>query len=674
MDDIVSSPAPEKGRKRSATDEDSPARIPLNLKGTQFMMPSPPDTGDSADGSPTVDQTDSRDVSPTPSSSALSSIMDSSITQEASTATTVSSTALSSTGPPPAKRRKLSPTEKLEQARLKQAKAAEKEAKAAERAEDKKVKEEEKRVKDEEKRVRDEERRQKAEEKEAKRREKDLEEERKVQEKMKKERAQMRLGAFFQKPATPSGTAINDPDLDDTFVRARRRSVSLGTYDEVADQIGTASPVKLTPTQSKAATPLRPAKPGVSDYRRHFLPFDIQNHTTLARPLTGPRDSSSVQQDQEIFDQSLADPSLQEKYDLGLVDSYASVVDLFSSGSSRARGLPQEPVRRVFERLHGNSTQQPVDLTNDATPSNPLQVLQSLPRRYLHFDEDVRPAYFGTYTKPYSPRSIKRLCRDPFTRGRKDTEYDYDSENEWEEPEEGEDILGDEEDEAESTGDADEMEGFLDDENDELKNSRKYITSDLAPVSTGLCWEDKSRNIIQSTERHDEASDMTGMQLHVLIPGFTGCTIDPFCTTYWTKEVMPPPTLPAREPGANAFSQLSRPPLKERQNSSNGNLPGLVGAAEGEKGPINSSASTAPSSTGEKRGRKPAPRTLSREDLDEFKDAVVGSQLGKAELCKALKMRFPKIPNEVIKETLGSRFAQVGTKREDKVWRFVAVD
>ncbi|KAK6442182.1 hypothetical protein LTR95_001591 [Oleoguttula sp. CCFEE 5521] len=667
MDDIISSPASVKGRKRPAADEDSPSRIPLNLKGTQFMMPSPPDTGDSANGSPTADQTNSRIASPAPSSSALSSILDSSVTQETSTAAIIGSTAPSTTGPPPAKRRKLSPTEKLEHARLKQAKAAEKEAKAAEKAEEKKLKEEEKRVKDEEKR-------QKAEEKEAKKREKELEEERKVQGKMKKERAQMRLGAFFQKPATPAGTATNDPDLDDTIVRARRRSVSLGTYDEVADQIGTASPAKQTPTQSKAATPLRSLKPGISDYRRHFLPFDIQNHTVLARPLADPRDSASVQQDQDTFDLSLSDSSLQEKYDLGLVTSYASVVDAFAPAPGQQRGVRVVPVRRVYEQLHGTSTQQPVDLTTDATPPNPLQVLQALPRRYLHFDEDVRPAYFGTYTKSYSPRSSKRIRRNPFTRARKDTDYDYDSENEWEEPEEGEDILGDEEDEAESTGDADEMDGFLDDENDELKNRRKYITSDLAPISTGLCWEDESRKILPSTERHDGASDMTGMQIHVLIPGFDGCTIDPFCSTYWTKDVMPPPTLPAREPGANAFSQLSRPPLKERHNSSNTNLPGLVGAAEGEKGPINSIASTAPSSTGEKRGRKPAPRTLSREDLDEFKDAVVGCQLGKAELCKALKLRFPKIPNEAIKETLGSRFAHVGTKREDKVWRFVAVD
>ena len=60
----------------------------------------------------------------------------------------------------PAKRRKLTPSEKIEQQRAK-------EAKAAEKAEQKARKDEEKRVKDEEKRL-------KAEEREAKRREKDL--------------------------------------------------------------------------------------------------------------------------------------------------------------------------------------------------------------------------------------------------------------------------------------------------------------------------------------------------------------------------------------------------------------------------------------------------------------------------------------------------------------------
>lgn len=39
--------------------------------------------------------------------------------------------------------------------------------------------------------------------------------------------------------------------------------------------------------------------------------------------------------------------------------------------------------------------------------------------------------------------------------------------------------------------------------------------------------------------------------------------------------------------------------------------------------------------------------------------------------CTNHDRRFPKIPNDVIKDTLGSHFAQVGSKRDDKKWVFV---
>jgi len=120
----------------------------------------------------------------------------------------------------------------------------------------------------------------------------------------------------------------------------------------------------------------------------------------------------------------------------------------------------------------------------------------------------------------------------------------------------------------------------------------------------------------------------------------------------------------------------------------------IVGAAQGEKGPITTLAAS--QASGAKRGRKPQSRTLSKEDLEEFKTAVVGSDIGKVELAKALKARyvrtffhstfalqdsmctppnflndrFPKMTHDTIKETLSERFAQVGSKGEKK-WIFV---
>jgi len=633
MDDIVSSPVSPQNRKRAAADDtSSPAKKPLNLKGTQFVMPTPPDTDQSSNASPQNDG--DRAVSPAPSSSALSSIQEVESNADTTTQTNADGTSTTakpaSTGQPPAKRRKLTPSEKIEQQRAK-------EVKAAEKAEQKARKDEEKRVKDEEKRL-------KAEEKEAKKREKDLEEERKNQEKLKKERSQMRLGAFFQKPATPAkATSVSD-DLEDSAIRARRRSLSLETYDDIANQIRrSTSPAKGgkgTPKATQSAKVLQipsqqtPSKPAVSDYRKHFLPFDLQSHTILAPLPYAHRASEEQDKAQAVFDADINDPTLQEKYDLGLVPSYATIENIFPPGQRAYESVDLLSTRQIVEQIHGSSSQQPIDLTREASMQNPVDILQTIPLRYLHFAEDVRPPYFGTYTKIRTGKTSRRLSRNPFAREREDTNYDYDSEAEWEEPEEGEDLLNDEDDEVESNGDPDEMDEFLDDEHDEMRNKRKMITGDLVPVSTGLCWEDEKRKVAMSTEHSEGASDLSDMRMDFLIPGFSGKTIDPFSTAYWEPTVMPPPGVPVRET-FGLSQQPVRQPLKERVNS-NSATPDLVGAAEGQRGPINSVAAT----QGEKRGRKPAPRVLSKEDMDEFKDAVVGSALKKAELAKGLKLRY----------------------------------
>jgi chromatin assembly factor 1 subunit A len=153
------------------------------------------------------------------------------------------------------------------------------------------------------------------------------------------------------------------------------------------------------------------------------------------------------------------------------------------------RGAKNVTVADVVERIHGSSNN-PVDLTDDtdAARDSSLKMLQTMSMKYLHFGEDVRPPYYGTYTKPYSALEASRLARNSLSRVRQDTNYEYDSEAEWEEPEEGEDLDSEGEDDAEEDAD-DDMDGFLDDEEDpQLK--RRLLSGDLVPVSTGLCWED----------------------------------------------------------------------------------------------------------------------------------------------------------------------------------------
>lgn len=650
-DDIISSPPSPNPRKRPAQDQHSPSKKPLNLRGDQFIMPTPPDTDNSSPAN-------NNDRQGSPESSVLSSVGDSpEATAPTSTTKHSASDSISTAfAQPPAKRRKITLAEKAEKERLK---AVNDRAKAEAKAK-----------KDEEKRAKDEEKRKKAEEREAKKREKELDKERAKQAQLKKQQSQMRLGAFFQKPATPVKQDESGAAVEGTAGSARRKSLSLEPFDAVAEQI-------RKDQGTGKGTPKIAEKQARSDYHKFFLPFELPSHCTLAPTLHSNTSQRDADVAQAAFDSELVDPSLQEKYDLGLVSSYASLEAQFANERVE-RGLSVPSVVELIKSVNGSSSQQPIDLTREKAAEHCIDVLRSLPMRHLHFAEDVRPAYYGSYTKLRSPRAARKLRRNPFARERKDTDYDYDSEAEWEEGEEGgEDIFSDGEDDAESQGDAEDAE-FLDDEEDVLKNKRKTIVTDLIPVSTGLCWQNSNGKLEPSTENANPAKDLTGMSMGFLLPGSTATSIDPFSTVYWQPTQTPalstnqPSTTnnPTTHPLMIGTMPPPRQPLQSRTpNNIQPSLP-LIGAAEGMKGPIDS-LPTSSTQTQQNRGRKPAPKTLSEDELAAFRDAVVGSGLNKADLSKGLKTRFPKFTNEVIRETLGSCFAQVGPSRAEKKWVFV---
>jgi hypothetical protein len=82
--------------------------------------------------------------------------------------------------------------------------------------------------------------------------------------------------------------------------------------------------------------------------------------------------------------------------------------------------------------------------------SEPRTVTLYSRKKFLCFDEDVRPAYYGTWSK----RSSAVTGRRPFGQEER-FDYDYDSEAEWEEGDEGEgeDVDGDEEKDKEEEED-----------------------------------------------------------------------------------------------------------------------------------------------------------------------------------------------------------------------------
>jgi chromatin assembly factor 1 subunit A len=278
----------------------------------------------------------------------------------------------------------------------------------------------------------------------------------------------MRLGAFFAKPK--GAVASPAKALVESSHNLPASSASL-----LPDPSGAITNLALHSPQKNIVQNAQ------SDYERYFLPFNLPAHTILAPKNAFMEDPAKIEAARLRLDNIAA----RQDIDMEMVSTQSLKALLPSTGR---RGLKTSSVADVIQCVN-SSSDQPIDLTDDKESNKPLDMLKQIPMKYIHFGEDVRPPYYGTYTRSYTDAEAVRLARNPMSRLRKDTNYDYDSEAEWDEPEEGEDLDSeadnDDEDEAE-----DDMEGFLDDEED-LQLKRRLISGDLQPISTGLCWQDE---------------------------------------------------------------------------------------------------------------------------------------------------------------------------------------
>lgn len=542
---------------------------------------------------------------------------------------------------PPAKRRKLTVEEKDKH-------RAEKELRARQREERRVQKEAENAVKEEERRVKAEKRRQEAEVKEEKQRAKDLAKKQKEEDEAKKQRAQLRLGSFFIKAApTKTNDAPHSQHQECENSEVERPETSVSTQ---------ASP-------SKESRPRRQSEVEYADYRSFFLPFALPSHATLPPDPYSMASSSEIEQSLQLFDEALKSAVNCR------TESLSSILGI---AKPPRRGRLPTPAVIVIERMQ-ESRFQAIDVTGDNTAKetrDPAADLADIHMKHLHFCEDVRPPYTGSYTKITTSSMAWKVARNPVSRVREDTNYDYDSEAEWEEPEEGEDLLSDGEDEAESVGSADEMEGFVDDGDveDTLKAGRRLITSELEPVSSGVCWEGQTR-AKATPESCPGDLDLGSMRLEWLIET-SSKSINPLSDSYWQVKVAQPP--PATDVFARLISSPSaasgsvmkppRAPLQPASNSVNQKV--IVNVKSGEKGPIMAIISS--------KNSKSAAAQLTGADFDRFKEAVDGSNVTKIELLKALKQRFPQFTNDSIKETLTNNFVRHGGSAAEKRWKLVS--
>ncbi|KAF1969785.1 hypothetical protein BU23DRAFT_539164 [Bimuria novae-zelandiae CBS 107.79] len=514
----------------------------------------------------------------------------------------------------PAKRRKLTPQEKEEQAK-------EKEAKAQARAEQKAQRDEEKRLKDEEKRK-------KNEEKEEKKRAKELKQQQEEETKRKKEQSQMRLNAFFTKPKAAAEPAGN------TTVEPVQRP-AIGQTSLSANTVVT-SANSAPPSPQKAVL-----KNAQSDYERTFLPFSLPSTSILA-----PSNALLNTPDALAAAQSRLDSLVSHK-DVDM-DS-VTLEPIQSVLPKRQRGLETTTMVEIVERVNG-SADNPIDLTK-GTKSKPLDLLKAVPMKYLHFGEDVRPPYFGTYTKLHDPAQERKVARNPIYRGLSDLNYDYDSEAEWEEPGEGEDLDSEGEEDLEEDGEED-LDGFLDDEEDpDVK--RRLLNGDQDPISTGLCWEDSAGVSRLNDGSGTISTEFKNFQMCFLLQ--TQQPIDPFSDAYWAPEpLISRSTIQAASKEDQSSGAMNPPRLPLSTRPINGLLNTLNGSQK------------APATIDAKSG-KPK-RTIPANLLPEFKAEVEGSDLTKIGLIEALKKRFPKVPKDALTNTLTEVAQRIGPSAAEKRW------
>ncbi|KAF1835352.1 hypothetical protein BDW02DRAFT_568087 [Decorospora gaudefroyi] len=509
----------------------------------------------------------------------------------------------------------------------------EKEAKTKAREERKAQKEAEDKIKAEQKAQKDEERRKKNEERDEKKRLREEEQQRLEEEKAKKARSQLKLNAFFVKPKT--GTSPGQA------VVASSESPAASSGSLLPPPSGVITK-PVTPSRQKTIV-----KNAQSDYEQYFLPFNLPTHTILAPTNTFLDSPERMEAARTRLENIIAQRDVCKEHITK--DTLKSTFPTW-----KQRGRKTATIVEVVECVNGSSDH-PIDLTADksTTPKNPLDMLKDIPMKYMHFcKEDVRPPYYGTYTRSYTDREASKLARNPISRTRQDTDYDYDSEAEWEEPEEGEDLDSDGEEDNEDEAE-DDMDGFLDDEEDP-NVKRRLISGDLVPVSTGLCWEDADRVSRLNDGSDAICTDFKGFSMGFLLDPQM-CSIDPFSATYWAPDpgTAAPITTAVKKDSLNSgVMDPPRAPLTHRT------MNGMLNALNGPKNP--------PSGTPGKPAK--AKRMIPTEQLDAFKAEIEGKDLTKIGMVEALKKVFPKLPKDAITNTLSVVAARVGPTEKEKRW------
>ena len=298
-------------------------------------------------------------------------------------------------------------------------------------------------------------------------------------------------------------------------------------------------------------------------------------------------------------------------------------------------------VKTLQARIQGGSESCPIDV--DRAYKDSLAARKALSKtsmKFLCYHEDVRPPYMGTYTKRLRPEVAVKLPRNPFYRGLPEVHYDYDSEGEWEEPEEGE-YLGSDDEEEEEEEDANEMDDFLDDAEDHGKPvaNKRHMMGDLEPVSTGLLWTDEPSSSHPEVAYGLATLDISQFRIAPLLTTAIG-TIDPYSTAFWETPAEPESKIIIT---SATMAPPPRGPLNPISGAANLLIPNVAAT---------STTTTGKTAAKAKAIAKPLPLEL----LEDFKQAVNGSDLTKVGLVEVLKKKFVYQSRSMVKTNFHSGF------------------
>jgi chromatin assembly factor 1 subunit A len=272
--------------------------------------------------------------------------------------------------------------------------------------------------------------------------------------------------------------------------------------------------MSLDPADSMRCTPMKHCVPKpntYTEYEKLFLPFNLPSSTTM--PSSWCSSSRNT-----LFDSARLDTLVSS------LSTHSPTLEEYTSQYKRQRGKHTEPVKDLIAKMEayhtesaelniGDFSNSHIDVISSALTA--LSVLHSIPIKYLHFGEDVRPPYCGTWTKCVSEQQMCSVAHNPTTRIIEEINYDYDSEAEWAEPGEGEDVDSDGEEDAESEDGEDDMDGFLDDEEDNgVRRNIGLVNSEVQ--CSGLQWEISSGCATLSTGPEQRA-DLTANRVGFII-------------------------------------------------------------------------------------------------------------------------------------------------------------